>query len=57
MLFEQRRQARQALLRGIAADAGVDYRRLALPFVVEQRGPGRAGRHAIACAQAVAENQ
>ena len=57
MLFEQRRQARQALLRGITADAGVDYRRLALPFVIEQGGPGRAGRHAIACAEAVAENQ
>ena len=36
MLLEQRRQARQTLLRGIAADAAVDNGRLALPFVIEQ---------------------
>jgi len=57
MLLEQGRQARQALLRRIAADAAVNDRRPGLPFIIEQRGPGRAGGHTIARTQAVAQNQ
>ena len=35
MLFEQRRESCQSLLRGVAADAGVDDRRGGLPLIVE----------------------
>ena len=35
MLFKQRRQTRQPLLRRVAADAGVNYRRFCLPLIVK----------------------
>ncbi len=51
MLFQQRRQTRQALRGGVAADAGVDQLRLArffLPLIGQQRRPGLRHRQAIA---------
>ena len=57
VLLKQRWQASQPLLRGIAADAGVHHRRFRLPLLIEQRRPGGVGRHPIASAQAVAEDQ
>lgn len=51
VLFQQRRQARQALCRGIAADAGVDQLRFArffLPLLGQQRRPGLRYRQAVA---------
>lgn len=57
MLLKQGRQARQALLRRIAADTAVNDSRPGLPFIIEQGGPGRTSGHTIARAQAVAQNQ
>ncbi len=57
VLLKQRWQASQPLLRGIAADAGVHHRRFRLPLLIEQRRPCGVGRHPIASAQAVAEDQ
>ncbi|CSS40167.1 Uncharacterised protein [Shigella sonnei] len=57
MLFQQSRKARQSLLRGVAADAGINYRRFTLPLIIQQGRPGRAGRHSIPGAQAITQNQ
>lgn len=58
MLFKQRRQARKALLGGVAADARVHHAHVALlPFIVQQRRPGGIRRHTITGAQAVAQHQ
>lgn len=56
MLFQQGRQTGKSLLGGVAADAAVDDRRFALPFIVQQRRPGGTGRHPVASAQTVTQN-
>ena len=57
MLFQQRGQARQPLLRRIAANTAIDNTRLWLPLFIEQGRPRGRCRHAIARAQAVTQNQ
>lgn len=60
MLLQQRRQARQPLGGGVAADAGVDHfgaAGLFLPLFGQPRRPGLRHRQTVAGAETVAKNQ
>ena len=56
VLFQQGRQTGEPLLGGIPANAAVNNRRFALPFIIQQRRPGGTGRHPVASTQTVTQN-